>query len=55
MLAEPMVDDFGRCFAGVTPDQAEELADSFALGACVRRERLLEVIRQSRSWAAATS
>ena len=46
LLAEAMVGDFARCFEGVTPDEAEGLADSFALESCVRRERLAEVLQQ---------
>lgn len=45
LLAEPMVRDFGRCFEGVTPDQAEELAASFALRDCTRRDALVETLR----------
>jgi hypothetical protein len=44
MLAEPLVDDFAACFRGVTPEQAEELADSFRVDRCVRREPLLEIL-----------
>jgi hypothetical protein len=46
LLAEPLLQDFGRCFAGVTPDEAEELASSFAFGACARRDRLAELLRE---------
>jgi hypothetical protein len=45
MLAEPMVDDFGRCFEGVEPDEAERLAASFAFEHCVRRDGLAETLR----------
>ena len=44
LLAEPLVDDFGRCFDGVTPDEAEALASSFAFGQCARREGLAETL-----------
>jgi endoglucanase len=44
MLAEALVDDFAACFRGVTPEQAEVLADSFQLDRCVRREPLLDII-----------
>jgi len=47
LLAEPLVDDFGRCFEGVGPAEALELADSFRLDTCVRREPLLEIIRSA--------
>jgi hypothetical protein len=46
LLAEPMVGDFARCFEGVTPDEAEELAGSFALDGCVRRAPLAEALRE---------
>ena len=45
LLAEPLVEEFGRCFDGVSPAQAEELASCFALAACERREPLAEVLR----------
>jgi endoglucanase len=44
LLAEPLVAEFGRCFAGVDPEEAEELADSFAFEACARRERLADLL-----------
>lgn len=44
MLAEPLVDDFRRCFEGVTPDEAETLAASFAFERCAPRERLAETL-----------
>jgi len=46
LLAEPLVEDFARCFVGVTPDEAEELAGSFAFHECVRREELAQVLRE---------
>jgi hypothetical protein len=45
MLAEAMVDEFAAAFTGVTPDEAERLADAFALANCVRRERLADILR----------
>jgi aryl-phospho-beta-D-glucosidase BglC (GH1 family) len=42
LLAEPMVDDFARCFAGVDAEQARALADCFAFDACDVRTRLVE-------------
>ncbi|HVU78474.1 MAG TPA: cellulase family glycosylhydrolase [Gaiellaceae bacterium] len=45
LLAEPLVDDYERCFTGVSPDEAEDLADSFRLDRCVRRERLLDIVK----------
>jgi endoglucanase len=48
LLAEPMLDDFGRCFAGVTtPAAARELASSFTLDRCVVREELADVLSAS--------
>jgi len=46
LLAEPLVDDFARCFAGVTPGEAEELAGCFAFDACVRRDTLVRTISE---------
>lgn len=45
LLAEPLVDDFRRCFVGVNPDEAARLARSFTLNQCVRREPLAELLR----------
>jgi hypothetical protein len=45
LLAEALVGDFGRAFEGVTPDEAAELAGSFALDRCVVREQLAELLR----------
>ncbi len=47
MLAEAMVDEFARSFTGVTPDQAEALADAFAIENCVVREPLAAILRGS--------
>lgn len=49
MLAEPLADRFGRCFDGVDPAGAEELAADFALDRCERRERLAETLRAART------
>jgi endoglucanase len=49
LLAEPMVEDFGRCFADVTDaGTVRELADSFKLENCVIREPLAAVLARSR-------
>jgi endoglucanase len=45
LLAEPLVAEYGRCFAGVSPQQAEVLAGSFALDQCARREELAALLR----------
>jgi endoglucanase len=45
LLAEPLVEDFGRCFEGVGADETLALADSFRFGACLRRDRLLAILR----------
>jgi hypothetical protein len=42
LLAEPLVGDF----AGVTPDEAEELAGSFAFDRCLRRTPLAAALRE---------
>jgi len=44
LLAEPMTEDFGRCFEGLDRDQLIALADSFRFDRCVRRERLAALI-----------
>jgi aryl-phospho-beta-D-glucosidase BglC (GH1 family) len=44
LLAEPMVDDFARCFAGIGADEARALADCFAVEACERRAPLIDVL-----------
>jgi endoglucanase len=45
LLAEPMVDDFGRCFAGITDvETVHQLADSFRLENCSVRRRLADVL-----------
>jgi endoglucanase len=41
------VRDFGACFAGMTPDEAEDLAGSFAFQECARRERLAEILHDA--------
>jgi hypothetical protein len=46
LLAEPLVQRFGACFAGVGPDEAEELATSFAYEACATRAPLAGVLRE---------
>jgi endoglucanase len=40
VLGEPLVEEFGRCFAGLSPAEAAGLADSFAFAECDRNERL---------------
>jgi hypothetical protein len=47
LLAEPLVDDFARCFQGVGSEEAALLADSFRFDACLKRERLLEILRSA--------
>lgn len=46
LLAEPMVDDFARCFAGIDADEARALADCFALENCAIRTRLTDLLRE---------
>ncbi|MEV4620682.1 cellulase family glycosylhydrolase [Asanoa sp. NPDC049573] len=45
MLAEPMVEDFGRSLAGIGIEEAYELADSFRFDQCLTRERLASTVR----------
>ncbi len=44
MLAEAMVDDFASCFAGVGPEEAEQLADAFAFANCQVRTPLADIL-----------
>ena len=44
LLAEPLVDDFARCFKGLDPAQAEALADGFRFDRCVVRTPLAELL-----------
>jgi endoglucanase len=55
LLAEPMVADFGRCFEGLSPDEAEALADSFRLDRCVQRRGLVDILRTPRETGTAAS
>ncbi|MCL3859437.1 glycoside hydrolase family 5 protein [Actinotalea sp. K2] len=45
LLAEPMVDEYARCFEGVGADDVAELAGSFALDRCVERTGLTDLLR----------
>jgi aryl-phospho-beta-D-glucosidase BglC (GH1 family) len=48
VLAEPMVDDFRRCFTDITDDETViELANSFCFENCTRRERLADILAAS--------
>jgi hypothetical protein len=47
LLAEPLVGDFGRCFEGVSPADAEALADSFRFDRCTQRTRLAEQLERT--------
>jgi aryl-phospho-beta-D-glucosidase BglC (GH1 family) len=44
LLAEAMVGDFAACFQGVTPDEAETMAEAFRFDQCHRREPLLDIL-----------
>ncbi|GHH83333.1 hypothetical protein GCM10018793_45120 [Streptomyces sulfonofaciens] len=46
LLAEPMVDDFARCFAGLDAERMRALADCFALERCTVRTPLVDVLRE---------
>lgn len=39
--------DFARCFPGVGSDEAARLADSFRFDACLKRERLIDILRSA--------
>ncbi|WP_297081638.1 glycoside hydrolase family 5 protein [uncultured Demequina sp.] len=45
LLAEPLAEQFGDLFAGVSPERARELAASFRFAACDERGGLSEVLR----------
>ncbi|MBO1752539.1 glycoside hydrolase family 5 protein [Actinotalea sp. BY-33] len=45
LLAEPMVDEFARCFTGLDADGAAELARSFRLDRCIERTELTDLLR----------
>jgi endoglucanase len=47
LLAEPLLEDFERCFEGVDPGEAEALADDFRLDRCVQRTELLEILKEA--------
>ena len=49
LLAEPLVDEFARCFESVAADEAAALADSFRFEACLKRDRLLDILRAAAS------
>jgi endoglucanase len=55
LLAEPMVGDFRRCFEGLSPDEAEALADGFRLDRCLQRHHLVEILRTPHGTTAAAS
>ncbi|WP_255946293.1 glycoside hydrolase family 5 protein [Streptomyces odontomachi] len=46
LLAEPMVDDYARCFVGLDADGMRALADCFALERCAVRTPLADVLRE---------
>jgi Endoglucanase len=45
LFAEPMVDNFERCFDGLSPEEAEAMAGSFAFDQCVSRQQLADLLR----------
>jgi endoglucanase len=48
LLAEPMVNDFGRCFDGVKGSkQIAELADSFRFENCLKRTSLVNLLKNA--------
>ena len=47
LLAEPMVDDFARCFEGASEDELHACADSFRFRDCAVRTRLAEIVRRA--------
>jgi endoglucanase len=49
LLAEPLVEEFAACFAGVSPADAEELAESFAYPSCQPNEQIAALLRRHAS------
>jgi aryl-phospho-beta-D-glucosidase BglC (GH1 family) len=48
LLAEPMVEDFGKCFEGIHDDETViALAESFRLANCTRREPLIQLLSEA--------
>ncbi len=47
MLAEAMVDEYAAAFAGLTLDEARDLADAFSLANARTRSRLADIIRST--------
>lgn len=45
LLGEPLAEEFGRCFAGLSPAAAAALADSFGFAACDQNQRLAALLR----------
>jgi hypothetical protein len=45
LLAEPLVDEFGGCFAGASGAELDALADSFRFDRCDQRRRLRDILR----------
>jgi endoglucanase len=46
LLAEPLVDEYARCLAGMDAEAAAALAGSFSFERCAQRERLNDVLRR---------
>jgi len=44
VLGEPLVEEFGRCFAGLSPAEAAGLAECFGFAACDRNDRLAALV-----------
>jgi endoglucanase len=44
LFAQAMLPEYASYFRGLDDDALDALADSFSLGACVRRERLCEIV-----------
>ena len=46
LFAQAMLPSYAELFRGLGDDELEALADSFSLAACVRRERLCDLVRR---------
>ena len=46
LFAQAMLPEYASVFRGLGDEELDALADSFTLAACVRRERLCEIVRR---------
>ena len=46
LLAEPLAERYAGLFAGVTPERARALAESFSFDSSLKRDRLVDILRR---------